>query len=193
MRNYNNTNMFKTGLNTVLKTTIAEIKTFIQDRFKGLNRRSAIIGFSGGLDSSLTAALAVKSLGKELVSLYYLLERDSKPIHRKHAMLLAEHLDLNLNVLRISRSLQALGVYRLLPLRFVPTQKLKAKAVSYERKRFLTINNGELLSTRLTASGCSWVARGNAYASSKHRLRMVALYLKAESTRSLVIGAANRT
>ena len=64
--------------------TIDEIESFIQDRFTKLNRKAAIVGLSGGLDSSLMASLAVNSLGKDQVKLYYLPERDSKPIHRRH-------------------------------------------------------------------------------------------------------------
>jgi len=37
-----------------------EITTFIRNKFNNLNRRKAIIGLSGGLDSSLTSLLVVK-------------------------------------------------------------------------------------------------------------------------------------
>ncbi len=193
MRNNDNNNWLNTSLKTDPEVAIPEITSLIQDRYQALNRRSAIVGLSGGLDSSLTAALTAKSLGKDLVKLYYLPERDSKPIHRQHAKILAEHLDLDLDILNISPALKALRVYQLLPLRFIPTKKLKARAVEYGRNKFLTLTQGEFLSTRLAATGGSWVARGNAYASAKHRMRMVALYLKAESTRAIVIGAANKT
>ena len=193
MRNLDDKKWFDTALELDPETAVTKIVTFIQDRYQLLNRVSATIGLSGGLDSSLTAALTVKSLGKEYVNLYYLPEKDSKTIHRNHAKILAKYLGLKLNILNISPALKAMRVYQLLPLRFIPTQKLKSKAVEYGRKRFLKFSQGEFLSTRLTSKGGPWVARGNAYASTKHRLRMVALYLKAESNRSMVIGAANRT
>ena len=67
-----------------------EILEFISNRFEYLNRKYAVVGLSGGLDSSLTAVLTVESLGAEKVKLYYLPERDSKSIHKKHALILSK-------------------------------------------------------------------------------------------------------
>lgn len=170
-----------------------EILTFIKNHFSALNRKVAILGLSGGLDSSVMATLAVKSLGKDQVKLYYLPERDSKSIHRRHAIILAEQLEANLTIIRITPALRALNIYQLLPLNYFPGHKLKARAVSFGKKQLLSRSNGEVLSSRLAASGGSWVARGNAYISAKHRLRMVTLYKEAERNCGLVIGAANKT
>lgn len=173
--------------------TIDEIGSFIQNHFTKLNRKIAVVGLSGGLDSSVMVSLAVHSLGKNQVKLYYLPERDSKPLHRRHALLLAEHLDVKLKIIKITPALRALRVYRLLPLSFFPGRKLKAMAVGYGKKHFLSISDSELLSIRLAATGGSWVARANAYVSAKHRMRSVILYKEAERSRGLVIGAANKT
>ncbi len=173
--------------------TIAEIESFIQDRFTELNRKIAVVGLSGGLDSSLMVSLAVRSLGKDRVKLYYLPERDSKPLHRRHATLLAEQLDAELKIIKITPALKALRIYRLLPLSFFPGQKLKARAVAYGKKHLLPITDGEFLPARLSGSGGSWVTRANAYISAKHRIRSVTLYKEAEQTRGLVIGSANKT
>lgn len=181
------------ALNLNLSLTVNEISALIQDRLQHLNRKNAVIGLSGGLDSSLTASLAVQSLGKYRVKLYYLPDVDSKPLHKQHARQLASQLDINLNILRITPVLRTLGIYKMLPLRFFPTQKLKAQVVEYGRKKYFNKPQGELLTTRLTSSGDSWIARANAYISAKHRIRMVALYLAAERARGLVIGAANKT
>ena len=170
-----------------------EILAFIKNRFNAYNRKVVILGLSGGLDSSVMATLAVKSLGKDQVKLYYLPERDSKSIHRRHAFLLAEQLEANLTIIKITPALRALNIYRLLPLSYFPGQKLKARAVRFWKNNFLSRTNGEFLSARLSASGGSWVSRGNAYVSAKHRLRMVILYKEAERQRGLVLGAANKT
>ena len=170
-----------------------EILAFIKNHFNSLNRIVAILGLSGGLDSSVMATLAVKSLEKDQVKLYYLPERDSKSIHRLHAILLAEHLGLNLTIIKITPALRALNIYRLLPLNYFPGQKLKTRAVSFGKKQLLSRSNGEILLSRLASSGGSWVSRGNAYVSAKHRLRMVTLYKEAERNCGLVIGAANKT
>jgi NAD+ synthase len=173
--------------------TLTEISEFIQLKFKQIDRRVAIIGLSGGLDSSIAASLTVRSLGADHTKLYYLPERDSKPIHSRHALLLAESLDIKLNKIKITPALRSLGVYSLLPLTYFPGRKFKAKAVDFGRRKFLEHSQGEFLSMRLNGSGGSWVSRGNAYASAKHRVRSVVLYREAERLNGMVIGAANRT
>jgi NAD+ synthase len=139
------------------------------------------------------ASLAVHSLGKDQVRLYYLPERDSKPLHRRHAVLLAEQLDTELKIIKITPALRALHVYRLLPLSLFPGQKLKSRAVVFGKKHLLPKRDDELLSIRLAATGGPWIARANAYVSAKHRIRAVLLYKEAERSRGLVIGAANKT
>ena len=183
----------QSALELDLNQALEEISTLIQDRFQGLNRKIAVLGLSGGLDSSLTASLAVKSLGKDRVKLYYLPEVDSKALHRTHAIRLANQLGADLKVIKITRALRALQVYKLLPLRFIPGRVLKSRAVAYGKSEFLSNSKGEFLSIRLASTGSSWVARVNAYACSKHRMRSVTLYKEAERTHGLVIGAANKT
>ncbi len=170
-----------------------EITVFIQNKFTQLNRRKAIIGLSGGLDSSLTSVLAVKALGSDSVKLIYMPDRDSKPIHRKHALLLARHLNIDLKIINISPALRRLGIYRLLPLSLIPGRRLKALLIKYGIKEFLSSPEGEFLSVRLDASGGPWVARSNAYACAKHRIRLAVLYKEAERSNGMVIGAANKT
>src|SRR5689334_25184383 len=43
----------------------------------GLRRRGAVVGLSGGIDSSVVAALAVRALGKDKVLGLFMPERDS--------------------------------------------------------------------------------------------------------------------
>lgn len=51
----------------------------IRDSVIGLKRRGMIVALSGGIDSSVTAALSVKALGKERVFGIHMPERDSSP------------------------------------------------------------------------------------------------------------------
>ncbi len=172
---------------------IRRIDVLLKRKFRQFNKKIALIGLSGGLDSSLAAVLTSRSLGADKLVCYYLPERDSKPIHMKHAHLLAEHYGLKLRTIRITPILRSLGIYSLLPLSYFPTRGLRKLAVEYGKKRFLSGSKGEFLNLRLAGAGGSWVARGNAYASSKHRVRSVVLYREAERYLGLVIGAANRT
>jgi len=134
-------------------STAEEITSFINEKFSHLNRRKAIIGLSGGLDSSLTSLLAVKALGSDSVRLIYMPERDSKPVHRKHARLLAQHIQTDLRFIDISPILRRLGIYRLLPLSLIPGQRLKARLIEFGKKEFLSSPEGEFLSVRLDSSG----------------------------------------
>lgn len=51
------------------KKKVEEITIFLQSQFKYANRKNAIIGVSGGIDSSTVAALCVNALGAENVYL----------------------------------------------------------------------------------------------------------------------------
>ena len=54
-------------------------------------------------------------------------------------------------------------------------------------------NENHLLADRLHPEPNSWLAKGNAYAVAKHRMRMVMIYQYAEIHGLMVVGAANRT
>jgi NAD+ synthase len=58
--------------------TVAQIETAIRQHVLGtLKRRGAVLGVSGGIDSSVTAALCAKALGGERVQALLMPERDS--------------------------------------------------------------------------------------------------------------------
>ena len=173
--------------------TVRSITKFIRTRFQQLNRKVAILGLSGGLDSSLAAVLAVMSLGPERVKLYYLPERDSKSLHRKHALMISKELGTDLQIISIRSALRTLRIYSLLPLTFFPGQKLKAQAVGFIRRKFQIDTQGEFLQMRLSGRRNFWIRKANAYISAKHRLRALVLYREAEVLSGMVIGAANRT
>ena len=75
-------------------------------------RRGAVVAMSGGIDSSVTAALAVRALGPKKVFGLLLPERDSSPRSRELAELLADHLGIAYTVEDIAPTLEAIGCYR---------------------------------------------------------------------------------
>ena len=180
-------------LQIVPKEVTSLIVNFIRSSFQSLAREVAVLGLSGGLDSSLAATLTVKSLGSDKVRLYYLPERDSNPVHQKHAQLLADMLNVDLKVISIMPVLRALRIYSLLPLRFFPGHKLKARAVEFGQNKLIDHSKGKLLQARLIGSRNIWIRRANSYIGAKHRVRSVFLYREAERLNGMVIGAANRT
>ena len=170
-----------------------KIENFIKYSLKRLNKEGAIIGLSGGLDSAVTATLTVRSLGKSKVKLLNLPEKDSKKIHQNHAKQLANHLGIKLMKRRLNGPLRASGTYRLLPLRFIPTQKLRTILIDIGKKKFLSNGDAHLLLDRFSYKPRSWMARANAYAMTKHRMRMTIIYKYADLLNYAVVGAANRT
>ncbi|MBL8523222.1 MAG: NAD(+) synthase, partial [Betaproteobacteria bacterium] len=79
---------------------------------RDLRRRGVIIAMSGGIDSSVCAALAVRAFGTEKVFGLMLPEQDSSSFSEDRATVLAKHLGINFTVENIAPTLAALGCYR---------------------------------------------------------------------------------
>ena len=184
-----NINQLKTDSEEICR----QIEDFIRMCMKNLGRVGAVLGLSGGLDSAVTAILTVRSLGREKVHLVNLPERDSNPIHQRHARKLSEELGIIPKVIDISAALRAAGAYKVLPIWIVPSRKLRARLVTYGREKLIKHNDERIFNDRITADGNSWMARGNSYGMAKHRMRMLMIYQYAEVNNLMVVGAANRT
>jgi len=76
-----------------------------------LRRRGLVVAMSGGIDSSVCAALAVRALGPDKVFGLLLPERDSSRGSSKLGRLLAEHLGIRYALHDISATLAAIGCY----------------------------------------------------------------------------------
>ena len=68
---------------------VQAVETYIQRQVNTNSAQGVIIGLSGGLDSAVLAALAVRALGKKRADVYYLYERDSDRQSRQRAELVA--------------------------------------------------------------------------------------------------------
>lgn len=91
------------------------IVKFIKSSIKSLNCRGAVIGLSGGLDSSVCAYLLVKALGRGKVLGLILPERDSSPVNMSHARLVAKNLGIKTIETSITKILDKIGVYKIGP------------------------------------------------------------------------------
>ncbi|HNR22884.1 MAG TPA: NAD(+) synthase, partial [Steroidobacteraceae bacterium] len=76
-----------------------------------LNRRGLVVAISGGIDSSVSAALAVRAVGPKRVYGLLLPERVSSPQSTHRGRLLAEHLGIEYEIFDIAPALEALGCY----------------------------------------------------------------------------------
>lgn len=77
-----------------------------------LKRRGLVVAMSGGIDSSVCAALAVRALGPDKVFGLLMPERDSSSESSVKGRLLAEYLGIRHTVEDIAPTLEAIGCYR---------------------------------------------------------------------------------
>jgi NAD+ synthase len=82
-----------------------------QDVLGTLHRRGAVLGLSGGIDSSVVAALCVKALGPERVLGLFMPERDSSDDALRLGELMAGTLGIKTQIENIRPALAALGCY----------------------------------------------------------------------------------
>ncbi len=75
-----------------LESEIERISEFIQSYTRQAGIPKVILGLSGGIDSSLSAAIAVKALGAENVKGVILPHEDSSAHSENDALLLADFL-----------------------------------------------------------------------------------------------------
>lgn len=92
-----------------IKRIAAVIKEQVVSRLK---RRGAVLGLSGGIDSSVTAALCVKALGPARVLGLFLPERESSSDSLRLGRMLAESLGILTVLEDITEILDAAGCYR---------------------------------------------------------------------------------
>ena len=79
---------------------------------KDLKRRGAVLGLSGGIDSSVTAALCVRAFGPKRVVGILMPERHSADESLELGHMVAEHLGIEAIEEDITQILEALGFYR---------------------------------------------------------------------------------
>ncbi len=83
----------------------------LRQALRSLCRRGLIVATSGGIDSSVSAALAVRAVGADRVFCALLPERDSSPDTVKRARLLVQHLGVPHEEQDITATLEAIGCY----------------------------------------------------------------------------------
>jgi NAD+ synthase len=92
-------------------TTEQIVETIRKQVLESLRRRGAVVGLSGGIDSSVVAALCARALGKERVLGLFMPERDSSDEALVLGRLLADWLGVPTELENIGPGLEALGCY----------------------------------------------------------------------------------
>jgi NAD+ synthase len=86
---------------------VAVLTSFIRDAVETTGTGGVVVGLSGGVDSSLSAALATRALGPERVHALLLPYRTSNPSSERDARAVAEHLGIPPRKLDISPMVDA--------------------------------------------------------------------------------------
>ncbi len=93
-------------------TESARTEAAIREHVLGiLKKRGAVVGLSGGVDSSVVASLCVRALGKDRVLGLFMPERHSSPDSLQLGRLLAEHLGIRAVLEDIAPALEGAGCY----------------------------------------------------------------------------------
>ncbi len=183
----------------------ARICAFMKAQVLDMHRNGIVIGLSGGVDSALSAALAVRALGKDKVFGLILPEKDSSPISAEYAKKQAEQLDIKTEYIDITKTLEGFGTYA--------KRDAVIKSIfpdydtSYQSKITLPADllgkdaynvfsiiisdaKGDTQKARLSKAQLNGIV---AATNTKHRTRMMHLYYYSEKLNSIVCGTTNKT
>lgn len=176
-----------------------------EDIQKKLRRRGAIIGLSGGIDSSVTLALAVQAMTPACVIGVMLPERDSSPQSLTLARRLAETFGVTTVCEDLSEALVGFGCYRRRDealVRVFPEYSAQTHRVKIELQHDIlnqetpplyaaTIidRHGNQQSKRLPLTEYLAVVAASNF---KQRSRMAMLYYQAEARHYAVVGTPNK-
>lgn len=100
--------LFLNNIDTTVLDITQKIKADLSDVIR---RKGAIVGISGGIDSSVSLALCVKALGPENVIGVLLPEKDSSEDSKELALLLASQLGIQTIEENITGALEGFGCY----------------------------------------------------------------------------------
>jgi NAD+ synthase len=170
-----------------------ELASFIKSSMDNLNRDGAIIGLSGGIDSSLTLNLSVAALGSSKVLGLIMPERDSQRDSESDARFHAEKLGVSVEKVDLTPILKDMGIYRHIPRSIFAQKEIAAMAVKAGYKLYKGFTGESPFLSALEGTSFAPLRLANAYYRMKHRVRMVLLYARAEHDNLLVVGTANKT
>ena len=172
--------------------TSKETEDFIKKQLVEFNRDGVILGLSGGIDSAVAAALAVRAVGKEKILVLILPERDSDPQNIKDAREYAKALGIEVIERNITPIIRKFGAYKIVPSAIFFPRKFKEKFVRKIHESFVEKGKRPFLESMLGTKE-DMLEKGAAFYRIKVRARMLMLYFYAEQRNLLVLGTCNKT
>jgi NAD+ synthase len=170
--------------------------------FQLLRRKGIVIGLSGGVDSSVTAALAVRAIGKERVFGIMMPEVDSTDEALALGHLIANRLGIDTGVEPVAAALQAVRCYerrdaaiRTVVPEFGPAWKSKLVLANALESRVPITSivvqspSGEQTTARLTSAAYRQIVAATNF---KQRVRKMIEYYHADRLQYAVAGTPNR-
>lgn len=182
------------------------VQSLRQNVLNVLRRRGAVVGISGGVDSSVVLALCVQAFGPKKVIAVMMPDKDSDPESEKLARQLARQFDVEPVLEDVTPALEGFGCYRrrdeairrIFP-EYDATQGYKSKIVlpqnllDENKLNFFSLTivtpRGEELTFPLPVGEFLQIVAASNF---KQRARMATLYYHAELHNFAVIGTANK-
>jgi len=186
---------------------VRQIGDFIRTSVvRGFKRRGAVVGLSGGVDSSVVAVLARQALGRDRVLGLILPERETDPLSERLARDLAAQFDIPIQVVDLTESCGSFDLYErrdeIVRKNFpdydpavhrykliLPGDLLEGSALNVYRLALIS-KDGTSKTKRLSKEDLLGLISATTI---KQRLRMVTLYYYAERENYVVIGTTNKT
>ena len=187
-----------------LEKTTNRICEFIKDEISNkFQKKGAIVGLSGGIDSAVTAALCTKSLGSEQILGIILPEKVSDLSSQILAKKVGEKYNFETKIIDITKILESFGVYdtkeQIVKERFPDfSTECKYRVVIPPKSKnivgipFLEILDEENKQHKLKISSSEFLTL-TAATSIKHRVRMTMLYFYGEKNNFSVVGTTNKS
>lgn len=187
-----------------LEKTTNKICEFIKDEISNkFQKKGAIVGLSGGIDSAVTAALCAKSLGSEQILGIIMPEKESDSTSQILAKKVAEKYNFETKKIDITQILESFGVYnikeQIIRERFSKFNvKCKYRVVVPPKLKntigipFLEILDEKNEQHKLKISSSEFLTL-IAATSIKHRVRMTMLYFYGEENHFSIVGTTNKS
>jgi NAD+ synthase len=145
------------------KKVCLKLERFIEISMARLNRDGAVIGLSGGIDSSLALALSVAGLGPSRVVGLIMPESDSQPDSESDARLHAEKLGVKVEKIDLAPILNDMGIYQHIPKSVFTQKEIAAAAVKAGYKLYTRVTGESPFLSGLEGTGFGPLRRANAY------------------------------